>query len=259
MIFDYVIYEEEIDFYEAELALERCSYETDLACDLLYCESDNDKSDDNKKKNIIDKIIEMFKAFIEKCKKYLGLGINRIVDRVEESCTEHKIDDILKDYDNAIKTAEENGMKKFKFIEVNKLKDTLKSEADELEKAIKDFSKAYIKHGSPKDAEKMVNKIKSIGQEYEKKLNDIKSNPKEYSIKEAKKVFDALTDIRKKDNDFTSILERYQKVCDETEKLVISALNSLDKYSADTGYIQNAKRRGRESENCDTLTSKIII
>ena len=26
-----------------------------------------------------------------------------------------------------------------------------------------------------------------------------------------------------------------------------------------SGYIQNAKMRGRESENCDTLTSKIII
>lgn len=231
-----VIYDEEIDFYETELAMERCLYESNL-CDLLYCESANDKS----QKNIIDKIIETFKKFIEKCRKYIKLAIDKITGRVQQAYTTHKLNDILKNFDTAIKNAEKSGMTKFEFVNIDALKKCIKEEADAYEKVIKKFSKMYIISGSPKEAEKMIDKVKTVEFKYKKMLHDIISNPKTYSINDAKHIAQTIKECKDSNNAFIQILDRHIKICNETEDLVIGVLKSLDKYSEDTGYIQNAK------------------
>ena len=238
MIFESVIYEEEIDFYETELALERCSYETDFACDLLYCESDNDKSNN---KNIIDKFIDMFKTFIEKCKKYLNLAIDKITGRVQDSYKEHKLDKLIDNLDEYIKEAESVGIKSFKFVDMYELEKCLIDESTTYKKIVKKFTKEYIVTGLPIFAEKMVKNVKKTSEEYKKKISDLLNNPKDYSVKKAKIMAESLKKCNDKKGSFIEILNDYKKVCDETESLVIGAVKSLDKYSKDTGYIQNSK------------------
>lgn len=240
---DLIIYDEELNFYETELSMERCLYETNLELDLLYCESYNDKSNNEKFKSIINKIIEMFKKFIQKCREYLKSVINKIIGRVNELYQEYKLKTILKNFDKSIANAEKQGIKKFKFIDITELQKCLEDESDEYEKEIKKFSRSYIKHANPKDAEKMIENIRDIDEKYSEKIHNIINNLKEYSINEAKKVANILEDCSDKSNSkgFINIIKRYQNVCTETEQLVESTLKSLENYSEDTGYIQNAK------------------
>jgi hypothetical protein len=238
---DLFIYEEEIHFYETELSLERCSYEIDLICDLLYCESSDDKSDDNKFKTFINNIIKAFKTFFDKCRKYNKESVDKLTDRIGDALKTHKIDLILKDFDNALDNAQKAGLKSFEYMDINALKKLFKDEAYDLEKEINKFTKAYIAKCKPKDAENMVKNIKEIGQSYSKRIADVKSKKKKYSISSAKKISEEIAELKNANSEFAQIINRYQTVCDDTEKLVVNTLESLDKYSAESGYVQNAK------------------
>lgn len=242
MIFESVIYEEEIESYENEIALARALNDSYLLINMLYYENTNDESKSEKIKNMIDRIIKSFKVFIIKCKDYLKSAIKKLIGRISDAYTEYKLKDMISKFDSSIAKAEKAGMKSFNFIDIKAMFNCLNDECNMYEKTIKKFTKEYIKHASPNSAEKMLNKFNEISVTYDTKLKDIFNNTKEYSINEAKDIVSMIEKCKSvKNGGYTDIVDRYMTVCDEVETLTINTLNSLNKYSEDTGYIQNAK------------------
>ncbi len=242
MIFDPIIYEEEINMYESEIALEKALNESEYLTSLIYFEkTESDKTDENNK-NIIDKVIKLFKAFINKCLEYIKNAITKIHDRIVSIYTEHKLKKLLENFNNKVDEAERKGLKSFIFVDLYALAKNLNDESNAYEKEIKSFAKSYIKNASPKDAEKLLKKFNSISEQYTARISDILKSPKEFHIKEAKKVVNILEKSKDgKNNAYSIILDNHYKMCEEVEKLTENTISSLDKYSEDTGYVQNAK------------------
>lgn len=238
---EFIIHEDELDLYENELILERTLLNSNVAIDLFFCEKSNSINDTNnieKFKNMIHRIIESFKAFMIKCREYLKLSLDKITERISDAYRVHKLTSIFKNFNRSIEKAKAAGMKSFEFIDVKALHKCLDNETIEYERAINNFIKSYIKRASPKDAEKMLMKFNEISEKYDNKFKDIINEKKEYSITEAKVVSFFLSDGN---NEFTTIVNNYINNCKDIERLTLSTLNSLNEYSEDTGYIQNAK------------------
>lgn len=244
-MFDYIIYDEEIESYENEIALERALINSNLSIDLMYFENTSNIDDDTKLekfKAMIQKIIEAFKTFMIKCKDYLKSAINKLLGRVQGVYTEYTLDQVLNDFDSKIEKAQSKGMKSFKFIDVHALYKCLQDESNEYTKIIKTFTKSYIKNGSPKDAEKVIKQYEDLSSNYNTKLKNILEMKKEYSIREARMVANVVKLNNKlRSGNFVDIIDKYKNTCQEIESLTIASLNSLNKYSEDTGYVQNAK------------------
>ena len=242
MIFESVIYKDEIDSCFTEIALERALNESSLLFDILYFENTNDKSTTEKFKSMINKIIEAFKAFIIKCKDYLKNAVNKITNRITDAYTEYKLKDIFNSFDTSITKAEKLGIKSFKYIDMKALFNCLDDECNMYEKVINKFSRDYIKRGAPKDAEKMLHKFKEISEKYDTKLKSILNETKEFSIHEAKQIVIMMQNCKSiGTGGYTNIVDKHTAMCDDIEKFMISTLKSLEKYSEETGYIQNAK------------------
>lgn len=241
MILEHFIYEEEINSYETELIMERALYESMLSVDMAYYESANMSTTD-KITSLIKRAIEAFKAFMVKCRDYLKSAVKMLTGRVTEAYTEYTVRDVVANFDSYIVNAEKSGMKTFTFFDVKAIVRCLNDECDDYIKAIKNFQRAYIKRGAPKDAEKMLAKFDEIAEKHGAKLQEIINTKKTYSIREAKHIAHMINNSRSvKRGGFIDVVDRFDTVCDEIETLTINTLNSLDKYSEDTGYIQNAK------------------
>ena len=249
-MFESYIYEEEIGFYQAELALEKVMIETDLTLDTVYFESkdesdDSDEKKESKMKKIFDTIIDTVKKFVKEVKEFLHKSNDKVVDRIYDAQVAAKIDNaFLSRFNNAIAKAEKNGMTTFKFFDIEKLMDYLKGETQEYKDLINEFMNKYMKSGSPKDAEKMLAKFKKIYVGYSKKVNDLylEENFKTYKIKYAEKILDQFRYTKKgKPGEFSAIYDEYLDMCDHVENVIYKTYSSLDEYSEETGYIQNAK------------------
>lgn len=242
MIVESVIYEEELDSCFAELALEKALNTSILLFDMIYFEGMDDKTSSEKFKSLINRIIEAFKSFIIKCKDYLKAAVNKITGRVTDTLTEFNLKYVIQSFDASIAKAEKLGMKTFKFIDMKALLNCLDDECNMYEKAIKKFSREYIRRGAPKDAEKMLQKFNKISEKYDTKLKDILNEDKEFSIREAKHIVYMIQNCKSvRKGGYTDIVDRYSAMCDDIEKITVGTLKSLNSYSEDTGYIQNAK------------------
>lgn len=271
MLLEPIIYEEELDSYENELLMEKALIESNMYIDLVCFESSDDSSIGEKFAGLIHKIIEMFKAFINKCKDYLKSAISKITGRVASAYTEHKLRDLIKDFDKKLTIAERAGLKSFKSVDIEALYKCVDDEYNEFTDHVKKFVHVYIKRAAPKDAEKMVKKLQDISSKYDAEIRDIIDNPKEYSIREAKKLVAMLEKTKENSNgSFSDIAKKYASVCDEIERLTVNTLNSLKQYSEDTGYVQNAKtlqdiirnstiRLHTHSAECITVVLKYAI
>lgn len=229
------------EYANSVYALEHAFLDSCLECDMIMMESSS--QNDTEKNGIVQRLIHSFKAFIKKCMDLIQTTIDKITKKVSDKVIENNLNSIIKNFPTTLKKCKDKGITSFKYYDMEALRKIIIDEAKAYEKVLRGFSNKYIYAGAkPEYAEKFLNELEKIKKKFDGLIKNASNDIKVYNIKDAEKVAQMLQKCRVKGRDgYTDVLSMYKETIKRESDHAISIIESLDKYSEETGYVQNAK------------------
>ena len=228
------------EYADSVYALEHAFLDSCLECDMIMMEAGENTQ---AKIGVVQRLIYSFKEFIKKCIDLISTAIDKITKKVSDKAIENNLDSIIKNFPTTLKICKEQGIESFEYYDMETLRKIIMDEAKAYEKLLRGFSNKYIYSGAkPQSAEKFLSELDKIEKKFDDLLKKTLSDIKVYNIKDAEKVARMLQKCRVKGRDgYTDVLSMYKETIKRESDHAISIIESLDKYSEETGYVQNAK------------------
>ena len=237
------------EYADSVYALEHAFLDSCLECDMIVMESSS--QNDPEKIGTAQRLIHSFNAFIKKCIELIETAIDKITGKVSEKIIENKIDSIVNNFSKNLTICKEKGITSFEYYDMEEVRKSIMDEAKAYEKLLKGFSNTYIKRGAkPQSAEKFLVQLEKTEKKFDELLKSALSDIKVYDIKHAEKVAITLQKCKVRGRDgYTDILTVYKTTVKRESDHAIAIIESLDKYSEETGYVQNAKTYQQTIQN----------
>ena len=210
-------------------------------------ESESDKEIDKSK---IQKVLDGFKSLIKKLKETIENCIKKVIEKFtgkQSSSTGFvSLNNVLEKLENQLKEAKEYGLKKIKFVDVEKGIKVISDFNNEMNKKIEKYFKKYIAFGRPQDGEKFLKEYNVVFEKVHKEYQKIMTTNIEMDISSAISLANRLKDS----ND--QLVKKMKSTKDTLEVLeqeyegIAKGINDMTQYH---GYIQNASTNSQIIRN----------